>query len=262
MEVRLASPIRVPPLCTDLGQMRAAQRCPTPVFRTLLPALPAALPPCCDARLLAGPADPSPPAGGGMFGRKGRKRPQLTTKDCTSITDGLKRIYFSKARPLPLASLQALWARPPMVAPARAQGQLGGRERLRTTARPPPLPIPSPPPLLPGLRPPTVQIRPLEDVYKFGHFFRRAGAAVRRSCPLRCFCPPPYLLLQLPSRAPAAALTSSPVLASPACSPLLSEGDFEAKPSVLLLGQYSTGGLPRGEAACALVAWTARACVD
>ncbi len=27
----------------------------------------------------------------------------------------------------------------------------------------------------------------------------------------------------------------------PACSPLLSEGDFEAKPSVLLLGQYSTG---------------------
>lgn len=78
--------------------------------------------------------DPSPPAGGGMFGRKGRKRPQLTTKDCTSITDGLKRIYFSK-------------------------------------------------------------IRPLEDVYKFGHFF----------------------------------------------SPLLSEGDFEAKPSVLLLGQYSTG---------------------
>ncbi|KAL4430913.1 hypothetical protein ABPG75_006169 [Micractinium tetrahymenae] len=78
--------------------------------------------------------EPSPPAGGGMFGRKGRKRPQLTTKDCTSITDGLKRIYFTK-------------------------------------------------------------IRPLEDVYKFGHFF----------------------------------------------SPLLSEGDFEAKPSVLLLGQYSTG---------------------
>lgn len=27
----------------------------------------------------------------------------------------------------------------------------------------------------------------------------------------------------------------------PPCSPLLSEGDFEAKPSVLLLGQYSTG---------------------
>ncbi len=25
-------------------------------------------------------------------------------------------------------------------------------------------------------------------------------------------------------------------------SPLLSESDFEAKPSVLLLGQYSTGG--------------------
>ena len=41
----------------------------------------------------------------------------------------------------------------------------------------------------------TPQIRPLEEAYKFGHFF----------------------------------------------SPLLTEGDFEAKPSVLLLGQYSTG---------------------
>ena len=41
----------------------------------------------------------------------------------------------------------------------------------------------------------TPQIRPLEEAYKFGHFF----------------------------------------------SPLLSAGDFEAKPSVLLLGQYSTG---------------------
>lgn len=47
---------------------------------------------------------------------------------------------------------------------------------------------------LPPCRPPP-QIRPLEEAYKFGHFF----------------------------------------------SPLLSEGDFEAKPSVLLLGQYSTG---------------------
>jgi EH domain-containing protein 1 len=40
-----------------------------------------------------------------------------------------------------------------------------------------------------------VQIRPLEEAYKFGHFF----------------------------------------------SPLMSESDFDAKPSVLLLGQYSTG---------------------
>lgn len=48
------------------------------------------------------------------------------------------------------------------------------------------------PPHLPLLSP---QIRPLEESYRFGHFF----------------------------------------------SPLLSEGDFEAKPSVLLLGQYSTG---------------------
>jgi hypothetical protein len=52
---------------------------------------------------------------------------------------------------------------------------------------------PPPPPLFSP--PKTRQIRPLEDAYKFGHFF----------------------------------------------SPLLSEGDFEAKPSVLLLGQYSTG---------------------
>ena len=62
------------------------------------------------------------------------KKGALTSKDVTSITDGLKRIYFSK-------------------------------------------------------------IRGLEDTYKFGSFF----------------------------------------------SPLLQEGDFEAKPSVLLLGQYSTG---------------------
>ena len=51
--------------------------------------------------------------------------------------------------------------------------------------------------------------------------------------PTGCCCllpppslPPPLLLRPLPT---------------PARSPLLSEGDFEAKPSVLLLGQYSTG---------------------
>lgn len=43
---------------------------------------------------------------------------------------------------------------------------------------------------------PATQVRPLEEQFKFGHFF----------------------------------------------SPLLNESDFEAKPSVLLLGQYSTGG--------------------
>lgn len=69
--------------------------------------------------------------GGGKHKKGGY---HMTTKDATSITDGLRRIYFNK-------------------------------------------------------------IRPLEEAYKFGHFF----------------------------------------------SPLLSEGDFEAKPSVLLLGQYSTG---------------------
>jgi translation initiation factor RLI1 len=40
-----------------------------------------------------------------------------------------------------------------------------------------------------------LQVRPLEETFKFGHFF----------------------------------------------SPIMNEGDFEAKPSVLLLGQYSTG---------------------
>ncbi|EFN59109.1 hypothetical protein CHLNCDRAFT_33853 [Chlorella variabilis] len=79
-------------------------------------------------------SSPSPASAAAMFGRKGKRRAALSTKDCTSITEGLKKIYFHK-------------------------------------------------------------IRPLEESYKFGHFF----------------------------------------------SPLLSEGDFEAKPSVLLLGQYSTG---------------------
>lgn len=66
--------------------------------------------------------------------REERKRGPMTAKDVTSITDGLRKMYFEK-------------------------------------------------------------IRPVEEMYKFGHFF----------------------------------------------SPMLNEGDFEAKPSVLLLGQYSTG---------------------
>lgn len=70
--------------------------------------------------------------GGGQQTRQTNKH--VTAKDVTSITDGLKQIYFEK-------------------------------------------------------------IRPVEEMYKFGSFF----------------------------------------------SPLLNEGDFEAKPSVLLLGQYSTG---------------------
>jgi len=85
------------------------------------------------------PPLPSPRAATGRDGgrskdKKGGGGYLMTTKDATSITDGLRKIYFNK-------------------------------------------------------------IRPLEEAYKFGHFF----------------------------------------------SPLLSEGDFEAKPSVLLLGQYSTG---------------------
>lgn len=76
----------------------------------------------------------TPPSSGKSGPRNSRKRMPLTTKDATSIAEGLRQIYFSK-------------------------------------------------------------IRPLEESYKFGHFF----------------------------------------------TPLLSDGDFEAKPSVLLLGQYSTG---------------------
>jgi hypothetical protein len=45
---------------------------------------------------------------------------------------------------------------------------------------------------------PLIQVRPLEEAFKFGHFF----------------------------------------------SPLLNDSDFNAKPSVLLLGQYSTGAAP------------------
>ena len=92
--------------------------------------------------------------------------------------------------------------------------------------------------------PACLQIRPLEDVYKFGHFFRCAG--VKRAggcmCTAEHVCvhagfdqrhPPPTAVIALPPPAP------------PCRSPLMSEGDFEAKPSVLLLGQYSTGGLVR-----------------
>lgn len=76
-------------------------------------------------------------------------------------------------------------------------------------------------------------------------------------CSRRLVCPPPTCLparfhcaAQLAADClPAAA--SSLSLAPLACSPLLSEGDFEAKPSVLLLGQYSTGGLEREGMACA-----------
>lgn len=55
--------------------------------------------------------------------------------------------------------------------------------------------FPAPTRPLPLLLSPPPQVRPLEEQFKFGHFF----------------------------------------------SPLLNESDFEAKPSVLLLGQYSTG---------------------
>ena len=96
-------------------------------------------------------------------------------------------------------------------------------------------------------------------MYKFGHFFR---------CVCRGGRAPPALVLLMVSpdsqqlqppasrsltaaaahpataahpAAPAAPSFTAPATAAAPFSPLLSEGDFEAKPSVLLLGQYSTG---------------------
>jgi hypothetical protein len=44
-------------------------------------------------------SSPSPSSAATMFGRKGKRRAVLSTKDCTSITEGLKKIYFHKVRP-------------------------------------------------------------------------------------------------------------------------------------------------------------------
>jgi hypothetical protein len=77
------------PLVPVLLQMQGAyQPGPLPAF----PSPPALFP------SRAPPLESSPPSGGGVFGRKGRKRTPLTTKDCTSIVEGLKRIYFQKVR--------------------------------------------------------------------------------------------------------------------------------------------------------------------
>lgn len=129
------SVMAVPPSPPSVGA-------PPPMFYFGGPsAMPAELQPSPQAS--TAPPDMFPPPPGAPPGAKaregqplgaGRRRAPMTTKDVTSVTDGLRKIYFNK-------------------------------------------------------------IRPLEELYKFGHFF----------------------------------------------SPLLSEGDFEAKPSVLLLGQYSTG---------------------
>lgn len=75
------------------------------------------------------------------------------------------------------------------------------------------------------------------------------GAAATRLSAV-CACIAPQLLVpshspkpaELPSFLAPASLPAAYPAFPPICrSPLLSEGDFEAKPSVLLLGQYSTG---------------------
>ena len=42
---------------------------------------------------------------GGGWGRSSAKKSRLSTAECTSIVDGLKLIYFSKARALDISPL-------------------------------------------------------------------------------------------------------------------------------------------------------------
>ena len=98
----------------------------------------------------------------GKWSRSKTVKKIMSTKECTSIVEGLKIIYFTKASH-PFA---AWFDRTPRFMVVSA---------LNVVLR--------------------MQIRPLEEAYKFGDFF----------------------------------------------SSYLNESDFHAKPSVLLLGQYSTG---------------------
>ena len=98
----------------------------------------------------------------GKWSRSKTVKKIMSTRECTSIVEGLKIIYFTKAS-RPFAACFDCTPRLPVV--------LALKDVLR------------------------VQIRPLEEAYKFGDFF----------------------------------------------SSYLNESDFHAKPSVLLLGQYSTG---------------------
>lgn len=148
---------------------------------------------------------------GYLGGSKKKGARPLPGKVCTSIVDGLKSVYFRMVRPGRPACMPCHVVEP--------SGSVGGVGLCHT-----PAPSLSPTrqaqachprvdwldPSRPGCHGQAgvktkrcacaaafvwLQVRPLEEQYKFGHFF----------------------------------------------SPLLSEGDFEAKPSVLLLGQYSTG---------------------
>ena len=97
----------------------------------------------------------------------------LTTKDCTSITEGLRRIYFAKVR-MGAVGLER-----------RGEGRAswcGGGVPLSPHHVTHPCALVHCP-----LSSPVSQIRPLEEMYKFGHFFRcgvRFGCAAQRSAGL------------------------------------------------------------------------------
>ena len=122
----------------------------------------------------------------------------MSMKECTSIVDGLKLIYFTKVISISSPHIgflvldgEGLWPKVQhylillaMPSPSRLQST-GKLQVFRGMSS-----------LLQCVS--CAQIRPLEETYKFGDFF----------------------------------------------SSYLNESDFHAKPSVLLLGQYSTGEPP------------------
>lgn len=113
------------------------------------------------------PTPPQRPVDSKPWSTKKAVKP-LSTKDVTSIVDGLKKIYFNKVRTHGCNCYCVVVVNSSLISTS-----------------------------IPYLH---TQLRPLEEMYKFGSFF----------------------------------------------SPLLNESDFEARPSVLLLGQYSTGRHPLG----------------
>ena len=121
---------------------------------------------------LQGKKDP----GGAGGGRK-----PVPAKVCTSITDGLKAIYFQKARRKD--AIRPCAISHPLV--AMITQYFKATPHASTKPPVPSHPIPY------G----TLQVKPIEEAFKFSHFF----------------------------------------------SPFMTESDFDAKPSILLLGQYSTG---------------------
>ena len=172
---------------------------------------------------------------GGGWGRGAAKKSRLSTAECTSIVDGLKLIYFSKVlewmplTPSASAAEQSTWCgnRKPLQALEERSDARAHLCHLPFAAEPPQPPVNVAQEhgrIVAGLQGVCIeclalstftrlaawfleeqriicpaQIRPLEEVYKFGAFF----------------------------------------------SSYLNESDFYAKPSVLLLGQYSTGARAR-----------------